>query len=121
MNKRDENWSGWVIRCCGFLEFDEDASDPAEAVGKVKVLAEVGVGSTGIGLGEQQELGQAGGGELETNLGQSGRVFSGKVKESVLLGSDDGDAFLGLEPVLVTTAKPIGNVSGGKASAEFLE
>jgi len=110
-----------VVTFCKFLEFDEDTGDTAKTVGQVEVLAEVGVRSIGMGLGEKEEFGEPGGGELEADLGKSGRVFSAEVEESVLLEPGSVDALLCIEPVLVTTSIPIGDIARGNTDAEFVQ
>ena len=109
------------VRFGRFLQFEEQTGDATKAIGQVEILGEIDLGSIGIGLREQEKFGEAGGGELEANLRESCGSFGAEVKEGVLLDAGGGDAFLCIEPVLIATSIPIGDITRGDTNAEFIE
>ncbi len=104
------------------LASGELAAEPGEEVNVFLIFIQVDAGGT-AGLDFlDEELGQLGGGGLETDFGKLlGIVLAEMVEELVLVEAMADDVFLGERPFKVTAGGPIGDVALGDGVAGLIE
>jgi hypothetical protein len=104
------------------LEVNQQARDAAKGTCHTEAIVEAGFGNIVLEFHAEETQAEVSGGDLETDFGDIGGVLGAeKVEQGVLTQTLVEQAFLVLEPILVTASIPIGDIPSRDAKTEFGE